>query len=35
LKYNLISVPELVKDQGVGFIKVDNFNLSLHLLPYS
>ena len=35
LKFNLISVPELLKDQGIGFIKVDNFDVSLHLFPFS
>ena len=35
LKYNLISVPELLKDHGVGSIKVINFNVSLHLIPFN
>ena len=35
LDYNLISVPQLLHDQGVGSIKIINFNLSLHLVPYN
>lgn len=35
LVYHLLSRPNLVRDEGVGSIRIDNMNISLKLSPYN
>ena len=35
MKFDLHSVPEWFRDKGTGFIKIQNFNISLHLMPFT
>jgi len=35
MKFDLHSVPEWLRDKGTGFIRIQNFNISLHLTPFT